>query len=44
MIEDHHIARLEKGAWAHFIVDGPDRPDVFQPCSAVRGCTLGPIW
>ena len=35
MIEDHHIARLEKGAWAHFIVDGPDRPDVFQPLNRV---------
>jgi nitrite reductase (NO-forming) len=33
MIEDHHIARLEKGAWAHFVVDGPEAPDVF---AAVR--------
>ena len=33
MVEDHHIARLEKGAWAHFVVDGPEAPDVF---AAVR--------
>ena len=33
MIEDHHIARLEKGAWAHVIVDGPEQPEIF---AAVR--------
>jgi nitrite reductase (NO-forming) len=29
MVEDHHIARLEKGAYAHLIVDGPEAPDIF---------------
>jgi nitrite reductase (NO-forming) len=29
MIEDHHITRLEKGAWAHLVVDGPEQPDIF---------------
>lgn len=30
MMEDHHINRLEKGAFAHFVVQGPDNPDVFE--------------
>jgi nitrite reductase (NO-forming) len=29
MIEDHHITRLEKGAWAHFNVEGADQPAIF---------------
>jgi nitrite reductase (NO-forming) len=29
MIEDHHITRLERGAWAHFVVEGPEQPGIF---------------
>jgi nitrite reductase (NO-forming) len=30
MLEDHHITRLEKGAFADLHVDGPDNPVLFQ--------------
>jgi nitrite reductase (NO-forming) len=30
MIEDHHVARLEKGAMAHLEVAGDPNPDVFE--------------
>ncbi len=30
MIEDHHITRLEKGAMAEILVEGPENTDVFQ--------------
>src|SRR6185503_5855680 len=33
MFEDHHIARLEKGAYAHLQVEGPEAPAIF---AAVR--------
>jgi nitrite reductase (NO-forming) len=31
MIEDHHITRLEKGAMAHLVVEGPANPALFEP-------------
>jgi nitrite reductase (NO-forming) len=30
MLEDHHITRLEKGAFAHLRVSGADNPSEFQ--------------
>jgi hypothetical protein len=30
MLEDHHITRLEKGAFAHLRVDGPDNLPLFE--------------
>jgi hypothetical protein len=30
MLEDHHISRLEKGAFAHLRVDGADNLPLFE--------------
>src|SRR5205823_10523946 len=38
-IVDHSLGRLEKGAAAQIVVDGPANPEIFQPLSpgAARG-------
>jgi nitrite reductase (NO-forming) len=41
MIEDHHISRLEKGAMAHLVVEGPENPAVFQPLQPPQGSPSG---
>jgi nitrite reductase (NO-forming) len=34
MIEDHHMSRMQKGAQAFLMVDGPDNPAVFRRLDA----------
>jgi nitrite reductase (NO-forming) len=34
-IVDHSLGRMEKGAAAQIVVDGPSNPDIFQPLTAV---------
>jgi len=34
-IVDHSLGRLEKGAAAQIVVDGPSNPAVFQPLTTV---------
>jgi nitrite reductase (NO-forming) len=36
-IVDHSLGRLEKGAAAQIVVDGPEQPEIFQPLSLGSG-------
>jgi nitrite reductase (NO-forming) len=36
-IVDHSLGRMEKGAAAQIVVDGPAQPDIFQPLNAPTG-------
>ena len=40
-IVDHSLGRMEKGAAAQIVVDGPDRPDIFQPIHPRSACSGG---
>jgi nitrite reductase (NO-forming) len=40
-IVDHSLGRLEKGAAAQIVVDGPDQPDIFQSIKAGSGGSGG---
>jgi nitrite reductase (NO-forming) len=40
-IVDHSLGRMEKGAAAQIVVDGPDQPDIFQPIKAGSGGSGG---
>jgi nitrite reductase (NO-forming) len=40
-IVDHSLGRMEKGAAAQIVVDGPAQPDIFQPIKAGSGGTGG---
>jgi nitrite reductase (NO-forming) len=38
-IVDHSLGRMEKGAAAQIVVDGPSNPDVFQPLTTVSAAS-----
>jgi nitrite reductase (NO-forming) len=40
-IVDHSLGRMEKGAAAQIVVDGPDQPDIFQSIKAGSGGSGG---
>lgn len=40
-IVDHSLGRMEKGAAAQIVVDGPEAPDIFQPIQAGSGGSGG---
>jgi nitrite reductase (NO-forming) len=40
-IVDHSLGRMEKGAAAQIVVDGPDQPEIFQPIKVGSGGSGG---
>jgi nitrite reductase (NO-forming) len=40
-IVDHSLGRMEKGAAAQIVVDGPANPDVFQPLTRASATHIG---
>jgi len=40
-IVDHSLGRMEKGAAAQIVVDGPDQPEIFQSIKPGSGGSGG---